>query len=148
MFTNIHGNNGYYGDYDRKLLDHLKEAMTDERTDHKKYRKMMEMTDNKEIIEQIHHAYEDEAKHYDMFQEIYEELTGNDIQILSPEQEQQNRLIDAVKSSINGELGAVEFYREIRAMLRGKKFRNMLFEIITDEQEHAIRFVYLYSMLK
>ncbi|MHB1392664.1 MAG: ferritin family protein [Clostridia bacterium] len=148
MFTNIHSSNGYYGDYDRKLLDLLKEAMTDERTDHKKYRKMMEMTDNKEIIEQIHHAYEDEAKHYDMFQEIYEELTGNDIQILSSEQDQQNRLIDAVKSSINGELVAVEFYREIRAMLRGKKYRNMLFEIITDEQEHATRFVYLYSMLK
>lgn len=148
MFSNIHGNNGYYGDYDRKLLDLLKEAMTDERTDHRKYRKMMEMTDNKEIIEQIHYAYEDEAKHYDMFQEIYEELTGNDIQVLSPEQDQQNRLIDAVKSSINGELVAVEFYREIRAMLRGKKYRNMLFEIITDEQEHATRFVYLYSMLK
>ncbi|HYE08617.1 MAG TPA: ferritin-like domain-containing protein [Patescibacteria group bacterium] len=148
MFNNIHGNNSYYGDYDRKLLDLLKEAMTDEKKDHKKYSKMMEMTDNKEILDQIHHAYEDEAKHYEMFQEIYGELTGRDIQILCPEQDQQNRLIDAVKTSINGELVAVEFYREIRAMLRGKKYRNMLFEIITDEQEHATRFVYLYSMLK
>ena len=148
MFTNMHSTNGYYGDYDRKLLDLLKEAMTDEKKDHRKYRMMIEMTDNEEIIKQIHHAYEDEAKHYDMFQEIYEELTGNDIKILSPEQEHQNRLIDAVKSSINAELEAVELYREIRAMLRGKKYRNMLYEIITDEQEHATRFVYLYSMLK
>lgn len=148
MFTNIQGSNRYYGDYDRKLLDLLKEAMTDERKDHRKYRNMIDMTDNKEIIEQIRHAYEDEARHYEMFQEIYEELTGNDIQILSPDPEHQDRLIDAVKSSINAELEAVELYREIRAMLRGKKYRNMLFEIITDEQEHATRFVYLYSMLK
>lgn len=144
----MYGKSGYYGDYDRKLLDLLREAMMDEKKDHRKYRMMMEMTDNKEVIEQIRYAYEDEAKHYDMFREIYEELTGKDIQIMPPEQEKYNKLIDAVKSSINGELGAVELYREIRAMLKGKKHRDMLYEIITDEQEHATRFVYLYSMLK
>jgi rubrerythrin len=148
LYNNAHGNNGYYGDYGRKLLDLLKEAMLDERKDHRKYKKMMEMTDNREIMEQIHYAYEDEAKHYDLFQEIYEELTGNDIKIQQPEQEHQNRLIDAVKSSINGELEAVELYREIRMMLREKKHRDVLYEIITDEQEHATRFVYLYAMLK
>lgn len=148
MYNNIHSSKSNYGDYDRKLIDLLKEAMLDERKDHRKYRKMMEMTDNKEIIEQIHYAYEDEAKHYDMFQEIYEELTGNDIQVQLPEQEHLGRFIDAIKSSINGELEAVELYREIRAMLRGKKYRDMLYEIITDEQEHATRFVYLYAMLK
>ncbi|HYE84140.1 MAG TPA: ferritin-like domain-containing protein [Clostridia bacterium] len=148
MFTNINNNGIYYGDYDRKLLDLLREAMTDESKDHRKYGQMMEMTDNKEIIEQIQYAYEDEAKHYEMFQEIYEQLAGSNNKILSPDQEHQNRLIDAVKASINAELEAVELYREIRAMLRGKKYRNMLYEIITDEQEHATRFVYLYSMLK
>jgi len=148
LFTDIHNSNSYYCDYDRKLLDLLREAMLDESMDHRKYRLMMEMTDNREIIEQIQHAYEDEAKHYDMFQEIYEELTGSDVKILSPEQEYQNRLIDAVKSSINAELEAIELYREIRTMLRGKKYRNMMFEIITDEQEHATRLIYLYSMLK
>lgn len=148
MFTNINNNSSYYGDYDRKLLDLLREAMSDESKDRSKYRQMMEMTDNKEIIEQIQHAYEDEAKHYEMFQEIYEQLTGNDIGLLSPDQAHQNRLIDEVKASINTELEAIELYREIRAMLRGRKYRNMLFEIITDEQEHATRFVYLYSMLR
>jgi rubrerythrin len=148
LYNSIYSNNSNYDDYDRKLIDLLKEAMLDEKKDHRKYREMMDMTDNKEIIEQINHAYEDEAKHYDMFQEIYEEITGNDIQIQLPEQEHQNRFIDAVKSSINGELEAVELYREIRAMLKGKKYRDMLYEVITDEQEHATRFVYLYSMLR
>ncbi len=148
MYSNIHNRNGYNDEYDRKLPDLLKEAMLDEKKDHRKYRMMMDMTDNKEVIEQIRFAYEDEAKHYEMFQEIYEEITGKSIQITAPEQDKYNRLIDAVKSSINGELEAVELYRDIRAMLRGKNHRDMLYEIITDEQEHATRFVYLYSMLK
>jgi rubrerythrin len=148
LYNNLYNKIGYHDEYDRKLPDLLKEAMLDEKKDHRKYRMMMEMTDNKEVIEQIRFAYEDEAKHYKMFQEIYEELTGKEIQVPTPEQEKYNKLIDAVKSSINGELEAVEFYRDIRAMLRAKKHRDMLYEIITDEQEHATRFVYLYSMLK
>jgi len=39
-------------------------------------------------------------------------------------------------------------YRDIRAMLTSKKHRDMLYEIITDEQEHATRFVYIYAMIK
>lgn len=148
MFYNTFGNGSYYNDYDGRLLDLLKEAMLDEKKDYSKYRLMAEMTDNKGVIEQIRYAYEDEAKHYDMFQEIYEELTGKEARIIPPEQESLNRLIDAVKSSIDGELAAVELYRDIRAMLRGRRYRDMLYEIITDEQEHATRFVYLYSMLK
>ena len=105
MYNNTYSRNGHDGNYDRKLIDLLNEAMKDEKKDHRKYRMMMEMTENKEVIEQIHHAYEDEAKHYDMFREIYEELAGKDIHIMSPEQERYNKLIDAVKSSINGELG-------------------------------------------
>ena len=148
MYTNIYNSGSYYGDYDRKLLELLREAISEEDKDRRKYGQMMEMTDNKEIIKQIQYAYEDEAKHYEMLREIYEELAGSISKILVTELEQQNRLIDAIKESINAELEAVELYREIRAMLRGKKYRNMLYEIITDEQEHATRFVYLYSMLK
>lgn len=137
-----------HGDFDRKLPELLRKAMLDEKRNYMKYKTMAEMTDNKEIIEQIRYAYEDEANHFNMFREIYEEQTGKSIQIAAPEQEQIKRLIDAVKSSIEAELEAVELYRDIRARLKGKKYRDMLYEIITDEQEHATRFVYLYSMLR
>ena len=132
----------------QKLLDMIKEAMRDERHDHKKYRMMMEMTDSPEIKDNIRFAYEDEAKHYRMFQEIYEDLTGEEIEVPVPKVELANSLLDNVKSSIQGELKAVEFYRDIRSMLTSKKHRDMLFEIITDEQEHATRFVYIYAMMK
>lgn len=132
----------------RKLLDLIKEAMRDERHDNKKYKMMMDMTDNKEIKDNIRFAYEDEAKHYRMFQEIYHDLTGQEIEIPVPKVELSDRFIDNVKSSIQGELAAVELYREIRSMLNSKKHRDMLYEIITDEQEHATRFVYIYAMMR
>lgn len=131
-----------------KLLGLICEAMKGERHDRKKYGMLKEMTDNKEIKGQINFAYEDEGKHYRMFEKIYEDLTGTEIDIPTPAVEQCQRLIDGVKSSINGELEAVELYREIRSLLQSKRHRDMLYEIITDEQEHATRFVYIYSMLK
>jgi rubrerythrin len=103
-----------YGGYDRKLLDLFMEASAEEKRNHRKCRSMIEMTCSQELIEQIHHAYMDDIKHYDIFTEIYEELTGKDIQILSPEYEQQDRFIEAVKTGINEEFVAVEFFREIR----------------------------------
>jgi rubrerythrin len=132
----------------RKLLDMIKESMKDERHDNKKYKMMLDMTENKEIRENIRHAYEDEAKHYRMFQEIYGDLTGEDIEIPIPKVDLADRFVDNVKSSIQGELEAVELYRDIRAMLNTKKHRDMLYEIITDEQEQATRFVYIYAMIK
>jgi rubrerythrin len=134
--------------YINKLQGLIREAMKDERHDRVKYNNMMGMTDNKEIIDQIKYAYDDEGKHYRMFQNIYEDLTGKEIDIPVPEVEGYHQLVDAVKTSINGELGAVELYREIRSMLQSKRHRDMMYEIITDEQEHGSRFIYIYAMLK
>ncbi len=145
----------YYRNNDEKMtstpnniLDLLIEAMKDERHDRVKYKMMMDMAKTDKEREQIKYAYEDEGKHYKMFQYIYYQLTGDQIDIPIPEVEKYDNLTDAVESSINGELEAVELYRKIQSLLPTIGLRDMLFEIITDEQEHATRFTYLYSMLK
>ena len=131
------------------LINNIIEAMKDERHDRVKYYKMMQMTDDPEVIKQIKFAYEDEIKHYDMFQQIYYELTRRRLDIPMPNEiEKYDTLMDAVQSSIEGENEAVDLYREIFALLDNKQMRDMVYEIITDEQEHFGRFIYLYSMLK
>lgn len=50
------------------LNDMLIEAMKAERHDRVKYQRMMEMTSDPEVIRQIKFAYDDEIKHYGMFQ--------------------------------------------------------------------------------
>jgi rubrerythrin len=147
-------NSEYYDDMYREqmpkkenILDLIKEAMKDERHDRVKYKNMMEMANTEKIVKQIEFAYMDEGKHYKMFQQIYYVLTGKIIDIPVPKVETYNKLLDAVETSINGELEAVELYRKIQSLLPNMKLRDMLFEIITDEQEHATRFTYVYSML-
>lgn len=131
-----------------KLLDLLVEAMKDERADRVKYKTMMEMTCKGKCRRQINFAYEDEGKHYKMFQHIYRQLTGQDIDIPAPKPEKFDSMKEAIESSIEGELEAVELYRRIHAMLPNRMMRDMVFEIITDEQEHATRFVYLCACVK
>lgn len=131
----------------KNLIDLIIEAMKDERNDRVKYKMMMDMTRKDKIKEQIRFAYEDEGKHYKMFQYIFYQLTGKQIDIPVPEVEEYDELINAVETSINGELEAVELYRKIQSMLPNIGLRDMLFEIITDEQEHATRFTYVFSML-
>lgn len=133
---------------DKNVLDLIIEAMKDERHDRLKYKKMMELAKNDKVRNQIEFAYKDEGKHYQMFKHIYYMLTRKDINIEAPKLEKIDSLLPAIETSINGELEAVELYRKIMSMLPTIQMRDMLFEIITDEQEHATRFVYLYSMLK
>ena len=131
------------------LINNIVEAMKDERHDRVKYYKMMQMTDDPEVIKQIKYAYDDEIKHYEMFQQILFALTRRRLDIPMPNEiEQYDTLMDAVQSSIKGENEAVDLYREIFALLDNKQMGDMVFEIITDEQEHFGRFIYLYSMLK
>lgn len=156
MYYNMNCPMGY-GDYmrgcnpmkvsvDPRLLDLIIEAMKDERHDRAKYKIMMDMSKDEKVRNQIRFAYEDEGKHYEMFKKLYYQLTGKTIDVPAPELERYNSFLDAIESSINGELEAVEMYRDIRSMLPTTEMRDALYEIITDEQEHATRFVYLYAL--
>lgn len=131
-----------------KVLGLIMEAMKDERHDRMKYKMMMDAARSEKVREQIRFAYEDEGKHYEMFKKLYYQLTGKTVDVPTPEVERYNSFLDAIESSINGELDAVELYRDIRAMLPTREMRDIMYEIITDEQEHATRFVYLYSMME
>lgn len=131
------------------LNDLLIKAMKAERHDRVKYERMMESTKNEAVKQQIKFAYDDEIKHYKMFNQMYFQLTGKKLDIPIPTNiEKYNSLMEAVKSSIEGESEAVDLYREIYALMSNKQMRDKVFEIITDEQEHFGRFIYLYSMLK
>ncbi len=131
----------------QKLLDLIIEAMKDERHDRKKYNMMMDMTSSSLIRSQIRFGYVDEGIHYKLFRNLYHQLTGKWIDVATPPVNLLPTLIGNVKTSINGELAAVEMYRKIYSMLSSRAMRDTVLRIIFDEQEHATRFVYVYSIL-
>jgi rubrerythrin len=90
---------------------------------------------------------DDERKHNKMFREIYYQLTGEDI---PPGQEVAFQgspsYLAGLETSLFGELGAVEKYRQILFGLDFLPFRQMLCEIITDELKHSSKWNFLYTL--
>lgn len=124
-------------------------AIEDEIHDKEYYRKLINKAtcrDDKEILRQISL---DEQKHERIFTDIYQKVTGEKphISIKTVRDLSENVLLDFEKS-IFDEMEAVEFYRQIYFLFLDVEIRDMLYEIITDEQNHAVKMTYLYSKYK
>jgi len=87
---------------------------------------------------------DDEIKHYKYFKEIYMFYTGQDISpppianVLRPKS-----YIEGITNAEFSELDLVERYRDIRAGLPDEYYRDMVFEIITDELKHTHKYEYI-----
>lgn len=130
-----------------EALTLIKNAVSGEREDELFYDYLISEApsqEEKEIIESIRN---DERKHNQMFRRIYQDLTGQTI--TSPtdvEFEKPSSYIEGIKKALFGELSAVERYRDIRAGLPSQYYRDMVYEIITDEQKHADKYNYLLNL--
>ena len=125
------------------------DAINDETGDYKKYTALASMIDNADDSETVKSMSYDEFKHKRLFEEIYYSLTG----LTAPEakeaaEEVYEDITEALTESLFEELEAVEMYREIMAAMENEAVKNMLFEIITDEQAHADLINYLLSKNK
>lgn len=122
----------------------VKEAIQDEKKDEFFYDYLIIgaiTEDEKNIISSIRH---DTRNHIKYFKEIYEFYSGEDIpESIYTKFEKPTSYIEGLKKAMFGELSAVEKYRDIRAGLPNEFFRDMMFEIITDELKHGEMYNYL-----
>ncbi|GIO97891.1 hypothetical protein J14TS5_29770 [Paenibacillus lautus] len=78
---------------------------------------------------------------------IFEAFTGKTIQSPTEVQFQKpNSFIEGVEKALMGELRAVEKYRNIRAGMPNRYYRDMIFEIITDELKHASKYNFIMNL--
>ncbi|WP_322412878.1 ferritin-like domain-containing protein, partial [Clostridium perfringens] len=101
--------------------------------------------EEKEIIASIR---DDERRHNQIFRRIYKDFTGMDVVSMDEEKafEKPESYLDGIKKALFGELSAVERYRNIRRALPMGPYRDMLFDIITDELKHASKYNYLFTL--
>ncbi len=133
---------------DDKILTMLDEAITDEMKGYEYYKRLQVMFDDKDK-ETVRHISLDEMKHRKILEDLYQRISGtkaptfkvDDIQI------SRNLLVEIAKSIMN-EYDDSEFYRKLYFMLENPEYRDMIFEIMTDEQNHAGKLNYLYSKYK
>lgn len=132
----------------QEALESIKEAVQGERKDELFYDYLISVaptTDEKEIIASIR---DDEKNHNRLFKYMYKDFTGGKEVPAGNEEtfEKPKSYLEGIKKALFGELRAVEKYRDIRSTLAIDMYRDILFDIITDEIKHASKYNYLFTL--
>ncbi|MGN1319112.1 MAG: ferritin family protein, partial [Lachnospirales bacterium] len=90
----------------------------------------------------------DEEKHSKILKELYYILNNEYPDVEGIEEEILPNFLENLYNAIIDETKAVEFYRVLLFALENSKYKNMITEIIFDEQNHAAKLNYLYSKNK
>lgn len=130
-----------------QALSLAKQAVQGEREDELFYDYLISVAPSDEEVEIIESIRDDERKHNKMFKAIYKYYTGEEIETsMDVNFEKPRSFIDGVKKAFFGELSAMERYRIIRAGMPDRYFRDMVFEILTDEMKHATKYNYILNL--
>lgn len=133
----------------QQSFDSVEEAVQGEREDELFYDYLISQAPTSEEKEIISSIRDDERRHNVLFRRMYEDFTGEKISEASEEEAFQEPMsyLDGIKRALFGELSAVERYRSIRRSLPpGPIYRDILFDIITDELKHASKYNYLFTL--
>lgn len=150
----MNGMQNIYGSNDsvpyKSLQDALalvKQAVQGEREDELFYSYLISLAPTQEEKDIITDIRNDEKNHNKMFREIYTFFTGEELPVTDNLQfKEPSSYIEGIKRAFFGELGAMERYRNIRAGLPVEYYRDMVFEILTDELKHADKYNYILNL--
>lgn len=130
-------------------MEGVRKAVKGEREDELFYDYLISEAPTNEEKDIITSIRDDERRHNRLFRRIYQDFTGMEVPKSDEEEkfEVPESYIDGIKKALFGELAAVERYRSIRRGLpRGVFYRDILFDIITDELKHASKYNYLFTL--
>jgi rubrerythrin len=131
------------------VLPLLRQAVQGERNDELFYDYLIQNAPSNQDKEIIISIRDDERRHRQMFRQMYYSLTGQTIGPSDSESfEKPTTYLSGIEKALFGELSAVELYRKIYFMIPGTVFKNMVFEILTDEIKHASKYNFLYAKNK
>ncbi|MHA7963388.1 ferritin family protein [Paenibacillus sp. CAU 1782] len=125
-------------------LQIMKEAIQGERNDELFYDELISLAPSQEQVDLIAGIRNDERGHNKMFREMYRELTGQEVTTEGSEPYQKvTRYLEGLQRALQGELGAVEKYRNMWFGLPAGIYKDTVFGIILDELKHASKYNYL-----
>ncbi len=127
-------------------LQLIEKALEGETEDRLFYQYLISQAPSQQDRDIIGGIRDDEMKHYLLFRQIYQELTGKAMPP-APEMpfEKPASYCAGLKDALMGEQKAVTRYRRILYAMKDRRHINMLTEIITDELRHFGLYNYLYT---
>lgn len=132
----------------QEALESIKEAVQGEREDELFYDYLISVAPTMEEKKIIASIRDDEKNHNRLFRIIYKDFTGGKEVPAGNEEtfEKPKSYLEGIEKALFGELRAVEKYRDIRSALAISMYRDILFDIITDEIKHASKYNYLFTL--
>ena len=109
------------------------------------YQQLMKMTSDQQDISLITDIHNDEVKHFKLFHNLYRQLYGVDAPTIRPREPNIVSFREGVKQAILDELESYELYYEIYLSSTNPTVRNIFFEAMADENEHAAKFNFMYT---
>lgn len=130
------------------VLEVIVESMEDEKEDALFYEFLISSTTRENEKEMIRAIRDDEKRHSMLLRQLYKSITGMDY--MSKNQNMQTKsmitnmtYLQGLEKAFKNEIKAFEKYRKILFLVTNKEDYNKLFEIMTDEMKHAIKYNYL-----
>lgn len=130
----------------KKVPQMIQKALAGETRDKIFYEYLINIAPDEQDKNIIKSIRDDEMRHFKLFRMIYQEITGCDPMPLDSEEfVKPENYLAGIEEAIIDEVTAAKNYRQIYVCLRGRKYRDILFSIITDELRHASLYNYLYT---
>lgn len=126
----------------------LLKAMRGEAETKKYYKRLADLAPSEREEDIIEHFIEDETKHLSKFKMLFEMITGKGPELTHIKQPVFDDYLEGIEQAILNELEAYEFYRDIYLSNNNPIVRDIFFEAMTDENEHAAHLNYLYTKNK
>jgi rubrerythrin len=127
------------------IIGLVKRIMECEVRDRIRYKKIIDSLENETFKKHLRSIYNDEDRHYETMQKIYYQLTNCFIEAPIIENYKRQGLKNILKDCIDDELEAVMIYRQILTLLPDYRIKDIIYEIITDEQAHAAKLIEILS---
>lgn len=131
-------------EFQNYILDMILEAIEQENEDARYYEKLSTMVKDENDRENLRRIHLEDTKHFNMLSELYTNLTGREPIFEYDEIEIDDPLSEEFLDGAEEKLENVELYRNIMMAFLDISVRDMIFEIITDEQKHAQKLNQLY----
>ncbi|WP_100488023.1 ferritin family protein [Sporolactobacillus pectinivorans] len=128
-----------------QLIERLRTAITGEYNAITCYEVLMNQARTGHERQQIGEIRGDEMHHYQVFSALYQQLTGETYQ---PHQTGTcpNTYLEGLRHAIEDEQNTVDFYLESGDMAPNEQIKSIFYRIAKDEQQHAVWFLYFYSL--
>lgn len=136
---------GMFKDYDR-FINQLTASIKGQREAISFYRGLLQLAPSEFARNQVQFALSDEQRHNQILTNLYVHLTGHQPSV-NPQPKIPSNFLNGLTQALNDELEAADTYKQMYLNANQVWIRDIFFDIMHDEHEHATRFAYVRGTL-